>query len=244
MDGEDDAVLTVAVLFPDLLGTYGDGGNATALVARARARGVDVEVLEVTIGSVLPAASIYLLGGAEDGPQRLACDLLAENGFVQRVDEGAFVFAVCAGLQILGTSFSIEGDASYSGLGLVDAVTTRGAQRSVGDLATMVDGRLLVGFENHGGVTVLASGLEALGDVVHGRGNDGRLDGYRAPRLWATYAHGPVLAQNPWLADEVLQDVLGRELAPWPSVADRLYAERCERISTRRPDDGRTRRHH
>jgi CobQ-like glutamine amidotransferase family enzyme len=244
VDGENVAVLTLAVLYPDLLGTYGDGGNATALSARARARGFEVEVLEVTIGSPLPPASLYLLGGGEDGPQRLACDLLADSGFVGRANEGAFVFAVCAGLQILGASFSIEGNASYPGLGLVDAVTTRGTQRSVGDVATMVAGRLLVGFENHGGVTVLGSGVEALGDVVVGRGNDGRVDGYRASRLWATYAHGPVLAQNPWLADEVLEAVLGRELAPWPSVADRLYVERCAQISTRRSDAGRTRGRH
>jgi hypothetical protein len=235
MDGEDGAVLTLAVLYPDLLGTYGDGGNATVLSARARARGLDVDVVEVTIGSSLPPASLYLLGGGEDGPQRLACDLLAEGGFVDRVGEGAHVFAVCAGLQILGTAFSIEGDASYPGLGLVDAVTTRGTSRSVGDVATLVEGRMLVGFENHGGVTVLGPGLEALGDVLVGRGNDGRVDGYRASRLWATYAHGPVLAQNPWLADEILGALIGRELAPWPSVADRLYAERCATLSIRRP---------
>lgn len=234
-------MLSIAILYPDLLGTYGDGGNAIALAARARARGVEVEVLEVTIGATLPSASLYLLGGGEDGPQRLACDLLAEGGFVERVSDGAFVFAVCAGLQILGTSFSIEGDGSYPGLGLVDAVTTRGAQRSVGDFATEVAGRTMVGFENHGGVTVLGAGVEALGDVVFGRGNDGHVDGYRAERLWATYAHGPVLAQNPWLADEVLATVLGSELAPWPCVADRLYVERCSQISTRRSDADRSR---
>ena len=234
MDGPDLAVLTLAVLFPDLLGTYGDGGNAVALAARARGRGIDVEVIDVTIGSSIPAASLYLLGGGEDGPQRLACDLLAEGGFLDRVGEGAHVFAVCAGLQILGTSFSIEGDASYPGLGLVDATTTRGEQRAVGDMATRVAGRTMVGFENHGGVTALGDGLRALGDVVVGRGNDGHVDGYRAERLWATYAHGPVLAQNPWLADDVLGELVGHDLAPWPSVADRLYRERCERLSTRR----------
>jgi len=241
VDGRDDPVLSIAVLYPDLLGTYGDGGNALALAARARARGVDVEVAEVTIGAELPTASLYLLGGGEDGPQRLACDLLGESGFVERVGAGAFVVAVCAGLQILGTAFSVEGDASYPGLGLVDATTTRGPRRSVGDMATLVGGRMLVGFENHGGVTVLGDGLEPLGDVVLGRGNDGLVDGFRSPRLWATYAHGPVLAQNPWLADEILSEVLGQTLPPWASVADQLYEQRCALVNTRRSDADRTR---
>jgi CobQ-like glutamine amidotransferase family enzyme len=240
VDGEEHAVLTLAVLYPDLLGTYGDGGNAEVLRARARARDLDVDVVEVRIGDALADATLYLLGGGEDGPQRLACDLLAEGGLVERVRDGAHVFAVCAGLQILGSSFSIEGNSSYPGLGLVDAVTTRGATRSVGDMATMVGTHLLVGFENHGGVTVLDEGVEAFGDVVLGRGNDGRVDGYRASRIWATYAHGPVLALNPWLADEVLEEIAGRPLPEWPSVADRLYAERCAVLSTRRPDADRT----
>ncbi len=237
-------MLTIAVLYPDLLGTYGDGGNARVLAVRARARGLAAEVLEVTIGAPIPPASIYLLGGGEDGPQRLACDLLAEGGFVERVDEGAAVLAVCAGLQILGRSFAIEGDASYPGLGLIDAVTTRGPARSVGDMASNVDGRLLVGFENHGGVTVLGPQARPLGEMVVGRGNDGRRDGFRATRLWGTYAHGPVLAQNPWFADEVLAELAGEPLAPWPSVADRLYEERCALLSTRQADGDRSRGRH
>lgn len=234
MDGEDNTVLTFCVIYPDLLGTYGDGGNAVVLAARARARGIETRIVEVTIGQEIPDASLYLLGGGEDGPQRLACDLLAEGGFVDRARDGAFVFAVCAGLQILGTSFSVEGDATYPGLALVDASTARGVSRSVGDVATRVGDHTMVGFENHGGVTTLGSAVAAFGDVIVGRGNDGRVDGYRGARLWATYAHGPVLAQNPWLADEVLEEVSGEEIAPWPSVADRLYAERCATISTRR----------
>lgn len=240
MDGEEFPVLSIVVLYPDLLGTYGDGGNAVVLAARARARGIDVEVHEVTIGTAIPSAALYLLGGGEDGPQRLACDLLGEGGFVDRFNEGAHVFAVCAGLQILGSSFSIEGDASCPGLGLIDVSTTRGSTRSVGDLATLVHGRMMVGFENHGGVTVLGEGVEAYGDVVVGRGNDGRVDGFRASRLIATYAHGPVLAQNPWLADELLGEISGQTLSAWPSVADRLYDERCALLSTRRSDAGRT----
>jgi hypothetical protein len=234
VDGDDNAVLTFCVIYPDLLGTYGDGGNAVVLVARARARGIEARIVDVTIGQEIPDASLYLLGGGEDGPQRLACDLLAEGGLADRVRDGAFVFAVCAGLQSLGTSFSIEGDATYPGLALVDASTARGASRSVGDIATTVGDHTMVGFENHGGVTTLGGEVAAFGDVLVGRGNDGHVDGYRGARLWATYAHGPVLAQNPWLADEVLEEVSGEEITPWPSVADWLYAERCATISTRR----------
>ncbi|HEY7930675.1 MAG TPA: hypothetical protein VIC81_00230 [Acidimicrobiales bacterium] len=219
-------MIRVATLLPELLGTYGDGGNAFAIGARARRRGYDVEMVEVGVEDPLPPADLFLLGGGEDGPQRHATELLRARGLAQAYHDGAHVLAVCAGLQILGTNFAVEGDDRFEGLALVDVTTTRGAKRSVGDLAVVVGERHLVGFENHGGVTTLGEGVVPLGRVVRGRGNDGRVDGYRAARLWATYAHGPVLAMNPWFADEILASLVGEELVALPTVADQLYAER------------------
>jgi hypothetical protein len=214
------------------LGTYGDGGNGLAILERARRRGIDAELVSVGLRDVVPDASLYLLGGGEDGPQRLAVDLLRTSSFGSRVRDGANVLAVCAGLQILGLTFCVEGNDEYEGLGLVDVVTSRGERRSVGELATRVDGRLLVGFENHGGRTTLHGGVDALGTVVKGRGNDAKLDGYRTKKIWATYAHGPVLAMNPWFCDEILAAVTGSELEPLSSAADLLYEERCRVLSS------------
>jgi len=144
MDGEDDGVLRVVVLFPELLGTYGDAGNGLVLAQRARRRGTECELVSVGLHDPLPDADIYLLGGGEDGPQRLACDLLARSSFAERIGDGVHVVAVCAGLQLLGHSFCVEGDDEYAGLGVVDVVTRRGTTRSVGEMAVDVDGRLLV----------------------------------------------------------------------------------------------------
>ena len=228
-------MVSVAILLPELLGTYGDVGNALVVAQRARRRGVAVELLEVCVGDAVPPADLYLLGGGEDGPQRLACDLLAASSFPERVADGAHVVAVCAGLQLLGQTFAVEGADEYPGLGLVNARTYRGTRRSVGDLAVSVAGQWLVGFENHGGRTVLDANLPGLGTVARGRGNDGQTDGLRVGNIRATYAHGPVFALNPWFCDEVLADVLGRDLEPLAGVADRLYEERCRTLTLRRP---------
>jgi hypothetical protein len=219
-------VLTIALVYPELLGTYGDGGNALVLEERARRRGIQAEVVRVSIGDDVPDASIYLLGGGEDGPQRLGAELLRQSSFVSRVSDGRFVFAVCAGLQLLGTTFAVEGDDEFEGLGLVPVVTERGLTRSVGDLVVTSGASVLVGFENHGGRTTLGAGVAPFGVVEIGRGNDGAVDGFRTEHIWATYAHGPVLAINPWLADAILGRVLDLELEPLASIADELYNER------------------
>ena len=61
--------LRVAVVYPDLLGTYGDGGNGLILARRAEWRGWPVELLQADSDRSLPEADIYCLGGGEDGPQ-------------------------------------------------------------------------------------------------------------------------------------------------------------------------------
>ena len=219
--------MRIVVLYPELLGTYGDGGNGLVALERLRRRGIEATLEFAMIGDPLPEAALYLLGGGEDGPQRLAADLLRATDFTSRVRDGAHVVAVCAGLQILGTTFSVEGDDEYEGVGVVDVATRRGTSRSVGELCTRVDGHLLVGFENHGGRTTLANGVEPLGHVLTGRGNDGVLDGFRVGNVWATYAHGPVLAMNPWLCDQVLESLTATALEPLATAADLLYEQRC-----------------
>jgi CobQ-like glutamine amidotransferase family enzyme len=224
-------VLKVATIYPELLGTYGDGGNALVVVQRARERHYEAELLEVRLGEDLPDADIYVLGGGEDGPQRQATDALRRDGsLADRHGEGAVIFAVCAGLQILGTSFEVEGGNSYQGVGLVELETRRGEKRRVGNFRSDVAGRALVGFENHGGVSTLGE-VGTLGQVRVGFGNDGHGDGFRAPRLFGTYAHGPVLAINPWLADAVLAEALGTVLEPLRTVADQLYEARLAKVN-------------
>jgi lipid II isoglutaminyl synthase (glutamine-hydrolysing) len=105
------------------------------------------------------------------------------------------------------------------GLGLLDLETAAGIRRLVGEVVTITrEGELLTGFENHGGRSFLGPGLEPLGRVLHGGGNNGDgTEGARRGAMFGTYLHGPVLARNPALADLLLRTALerrGRQLGP------------------------------
>src|SRR5205807_9318602 len=118
----------VALLYPELLGTYGDGGNAMVLHQRLRWRGIPAEVIDITAGEPVPTScQVYLMGGGEDGPQALAVrELRASRALVRAVDAGAAVLAVCAGYQILGRHFLGPDGRPHAGLGLLDCSTERG----------------------------------------------------------------------------------------------------------------------
>jgi len=236
------APLSIAVLYPELLGTYGDGGNATVLARRLEWRGMEAEMVEVTAGEVTPrSCDVYLLGGGEDGPQTLAArELIASRALHRAVDDGAAVLAVCAGFQLLGTTFVGPDGAAHEGLGLLDVSTARGdGNRRVGEIVVEADSSLnlpeLTGYENHACVTALGAAARALGRVTVGYGNDtgDGSEGAVAGRIVGTYLHGPVLARNPALADHILASVVG-PLEPLDD-AD-VAALREERLSAaRRP---------
>ncbi|MEH0846354.1 glutamine amidotransferase [Micromonospora sp. CPCC 205711] len=225
--------LRIVWIYPDLLSTYGDRGNMLILARRALQRGMPVEVLEVRSDQRLPStADIYLIGGGEDGPQALGAQrLLADGGLHRAVAQGSVVFGVCAGYQLLGTSFFAKGT-KCAGLELLDLSSDRGPTRAVGELAGEIDPRLgvpaLSGFENHGGRTHLGAGVSPLARVTTGVGNDGATEGAWRGKLLGTYSHGPALARNPALADLLLRWATGvHQLPPlddtWP---ERLRTER------------------
>jgi CobQ-like glutamine amidotransferase family enzyme len=219
MSGE--SVVRIAALLPDVLGAYSDDGNVTVLAQRLRWRGMPVEVRVVRADSPPPTdCDLYVLGGGEDAAQAFAADWLRGHRRLRAALEGsATTFAVCAGLQVLGQWMQDAGGRRHPGVEILDLTTQPGRQRSVGEVVSrcVLPGvGTLTGFENHRGVTTLAPGTRPLGQVLRGVGNGTRQrgEGVLTPTVVGTYLHGPVLARNPALADEVLRAVTGRALPP------------------------------
>jgi CobQ-like glutamine amidotransferase family enzyme len=220
-----DSALRIASLFPEVLGTYGDGGNVLVLQRRLSWRDVSVDVIPVPLGTTVPdQCDLYVLGGGEDDAQTAVIDALRSSAVLTRVaDRGVPILAVCAGLQLLGHSFEVHDGAVHPGLGLLDVTTTRLRSRAVGDVVAITAPELgiagsaeLTGFENHGGQTLIGPQARPLARVVKGVGNGGphREEGATQGSIVATYLHGPVLARNPDLADLLLSRATGRELTP------------------------------
>jgi CobQ-like glutamine amidotransferase family enzyme len=234
-----ESAVRVGLVFPELLGTYGDRGNAVVLVERCRRRGIDAELVEVLAGSPIPESlDVYLFGGGEDDPQVMAAaGMRASKPEIERaLAGGAVVFAVCAGFQLIGNSYEAGDGEHLDGLGLVDMTTVAGPSRIIGEVLVepdpALDLPLLTGFENHGGRTTLGAGEQPLGRVLSGGGNGvGEVDGVLRDRIVGTYLHGPVLPRNPALADRLLGWVVDAPLSPLDDrLMDELRDERLEAV--------------
>ena len=230
------STLRIGLVLPDVMGTYGDGGNALILRQRARMRGIEAEIVQITLDDEVPdSLDVYTLGGAEDYAQRLATRHLTRYPGLQRAAAaGRPVLAICAAIQVLGHWYETSAGERVEGISLFDLTTSPQATRSIGEVVTepVMAGLTdpLTGFENHRGGSTLGSDAAPLAKVTHGVGNgvgDGT-EGVVQGSVIGTYMHGPALARNPQLADLLLARAMGvEELAPLelPEV-DRLRRER------------------
>jgi lipid II isoglutaminyl synthase (glutamine-hydrolysing) len=216
-----ESTVRVGLVLPDVMGTYGDGGNSVVLAQRLRLRGFQAEIVEITLDDPVPdSLDLYTLGGAEDYAQRLATKHLIKYPGLQRAAErGAPVLAICAAIQVLGHWYETSAGERVDGVAMLDVTTSPQDKRTIGEVVSqpLLAGltEKLTGFENHRGGTILGASAQPLAKVVSGAGNregDG-FDGAVQGSVVATYLHGPCLARNPQLADHLLSRVVG-ELAP------------------------------
>lgn len=231
-------MLTIGLILPDVLGTYGDDGNALVLAQRARLRGIDAHIKPVHLGEPVPdSCDLYTVGGGEDTAQILAAEhLAADGGILRAAAKGTPILAICAGLQVFGHSFRASGRI-VDGLGLLDATTASLKTRMIGEIASIPNPQSpladlltepMTGFANHMGATLLGPDATPLGILTRGTGNCDQwadptqvtAEGAVQGSVVATYMHGPVLARNPQLADALLARAMGMTLEELGPLTD------------------------
>jgi CobQ-like glutamine amidotransferase family enzyme len=226
------AELRVCALYPDLMNIYADRGNLQLLERRCAWRGIGFKLSGAGLGETVDpdAHDLFYIGGGQDRDQALCASDLAtvkRDALHAAAQRGAVIFAVCGGYQLLGHGYELGGE-RLPGVGLADLDTVReDGPRLIGNVAIEIDGRVLAGFENHGGRTRLGPGEQPLGRVLKGHGNDGR-SGFEGVRggphgtVIGTYLHGPLLPKNAWFADWLTELALGPEAGALTPLDDAL----------------------
>lgn len=217
--------LRILHLFPRLLGLNGEGGNVEVLQRRAEARGLPVEVIRYDEGAPVRFgdADLVFIGSGPVSAQLIAHPLVLAIAAELRelaADDRPFL-AIGAGFQLLGQTVVLENGEVLEGAAVFPVATRHGGTRVVGDFV-LESPRLgtIVGFENRGSfVDVGPHGT--LGTVVYGRGNTETPgeEGFWEDNLLGTHMHGPILANNPALADSLLDTARTRRALQYTAPA-------------------------
>ena len=122
---------------------------------------------------------------------------------------------------------------------LPDVETVGGDERMIGNIVTTNEEfGLIVGYENHSGLTTLGDGATPLGTVIRGAGNNNRdeTEGARYRNVIGTYLHGSLLPKNPAIADWLIERAVTRKYGEFtPTVIDDRFAELARDVAQRRP---------
>lgn len=208
--------ITIAHMYPIQMNVYGDMGNVTTLRYRLETRGYNVRYAAVQTASELEALKpdIIVGGGGQDSNQAIVhADVVKHRKLLLALhDSGIVGLMVCGMYQLLGNSLSLSNGIRQDGARLFDIETVAGDERLIGNVVVESKYGDLVGFENHLGLTTLASKAVPLGTVTKGAGNNGydSTEGVESGNMFGTYMHGPVLAKNPVFADELILRALIR----------------------------------
>ncbi len=195
---------------------YGDGGNVSLLKRRAEKRNISVSVHAVSKGEdFLPSAyDIVVLGSGQDFENTIVlADLSAKKEALESyIENDGVLLAIGSGFQMLGTSFVTRDGEMREGLSLFPVVTHAAQKSFVGDAVVKTDDFLLVGFENHFGVTDIGE-MNPLGTALYGTGNgtDKKEEGMQYKNTFCTFLHGPLLAKSPEFADFLLLRALRKK---------------------------------
>lgn len=239
--------LKICHMYPDVLNLYGDGGNVICMRQRLQWRGISASVTRLPIGANLPLSGFDLvfIGGGQDFEQQVLLEDLhrgKDREIKAAIEDGLPFLTICGGYQMLGSYYETYDGQRCDFIGALDLYTVGAVQRMIGNYKFQCEesagGSIVVGFENHSGKTWLGSGVEPLGKVLSGFGNNGKdgTEGAHYKNVFGTYSHGPLLPKNPAFCDHLLQTALERkygkaELMPLDDRAELLaHDEMCRRL--------------
>ncbi|MDT2801108.1 adenosylcobyric acid synthase [Vagococcus lutrae] len=212
--------LNVCHLYGNLLNTYGDNGNLLVLDYLARQANIDFHSEIISIDEELDETQydLFFFGGGQDFEQTIVSrDIPRKAEAIKRfIEDDGVMLAICGGYQLLGHYYMGADGQKIKGISAIDYYTlSQDNNRFIGDVRIVneVFNEEYVGFENHNGMTFLGEGLQPLGRVIEGYGNNGQdqTEGVHYRNTFGSYFHGPILARNLNLAKRILITALEKK---------------------------------
>jgi CobQ-like glutamine amidotransferase family enzyme len=229
-------------LYPRDMNIYGDWGNVLVLKRRLEWHGYEVKLLEYNPGDTFPKNADLIVGGGgqDSGQDVIQKDLLTIGPLlIKLADSGVPMLMICGMYQLFGKFFKTQDGHIIKGIGLLNIETYAGPERLIGNIVTeSPEFGQIIGYENHSGQTFLAQGVEPLGRVIKGAGNNGEdhTEGAHYKNVIGSYCHGSLLPKNPAVADFLIEKAVLRKYGEFvPSVIDDRFADEARNAAIKRP---------
>lgn len=237
-----DKTINLLQLYPKDMNIYGDWGNTLVLKRRLEWHGYHVNMLSYDPGDVFPEDVDLIVGGGgqDSGQGKIGDDLMSiADKLKDLAEDDVPMLLICGLYQQFGHFFKTREGVTIPGIGLLDVETHGGDERMIGNIVTSSDELgMIVGYENHSGVTTLGPNAQSFGHVIKGAGNNGKdeTEGARYRNVIGTYMHGSLLPKNPAVADYLIEKAVTRKYGEFnPAIIDDRFADEARDVAMRRP---------
>lgn len=238
----NEKTITVLQLYPRDMNIYGDWGNALVIKRRLEWHGYTARLIEYNPGDTFPEDVDMILGGGgqDSGQDKIQQDLLTISGKLHELaDADVPMLMICGLYQLFGKFFKTQDGHIIEGISLLNIETHAGPERLIGNIVTKShEFGEIIGYENHSGQTFLGQGVQPLGMVIKGAGNNGQdgTEGARYRNVLASYLHGSLLPKNPAIADFLIEKAIVKKYGEFtPTVIEDRFAELAREVALKRP---------
>ncbi|MEI7539801.1 MAG: glutamine amidotransferase [Candidatus Saccharibacteria bacterium] len=210
----NNKTITILHLYSNDMNIYGDHGNVLCLKRRLEWCGYTPEVIEYNQGDQFPSnIDIVVGGGGQDsGQDKIKSDLQKIGPQLRELaDNNIPMLMICGLYQLFGKFFKTADGEIIEGIDLLDIETYGKSERLIGNIITHSEQfGDIVGYENHSGQTFLGNGMQTLGRVRLGAGNNtvDVSEGARYKNVIGSYLHGSLLPKNPDIADFLIEQAV------------------------------------
>lgn len=234
--------LHILQLYPNDMNIYGDWGNVLTIMRRAQWHGYEPVLHEYNPGDRFPDdIDIVIGGGGQDaGQDKIQADLLKiAPKLHELVESDTPMLVICGLYQLFGNFFRTKDGHEIKGVGIFNLETHGGPERMIGNIVTQsAEFGEIIGYENHSGQTFLAEGIQPLGKMIKGAGNNGQdeYEGARVRNVIGTYMHGSLLPKNPMIADWLIEKAALKRYGEFTAtVIDDHFSREARKIGLTRP---------
>jgi CobQ-like glutamine amidotransferase family enzyme len=234
--------LDILQLYPRDMNIYGDWGNVLTVMRRAQWHGYEPVLHEYDPGDALPVNIDILIGGGgqDSGQDKIQADLLKIGTRLHElVRDDTPMLVICGLYQLFGNFFRTKDGHEIKGVGIFNLETHGGPERMIGNIVTSSsEFGEIIGYENHSGQTFLGEGVQPLGKIIKGAGNNGQdeFEGARVRNVIGSYMHGSLLPKNPAMADWLIEKAATKKFGEFtPTVIEDRFAKEARRIALTRP---------
>jgi len=206
--------ITVGWMYPNLLNLHGERCSVQNLERIGKRMGIEVEILRIEdFSDPIPFEKLDLLmflpGEIVLFPKLVSA--LKDSGLAEYVDNGGHLVAIGTTGLMFGKSILREDGSTVEGLGFLDLTAKERKYVWGDDLHLKLNGSDM---ELIGSQILMADvdAKEPLATTLYGRGNNNTgTDGARYKNLIYTNCLGPLFVKNPWLAEQILNEILEKK---------------------------------